>query len=202
MKFTALQKKEAYKKLPLEVQDFIMSSETNELIEKLLKNLNLNEEEEILADLEILYAMYDLQSISDTINNISKITNRDISELLEFKEKLYQNIFREIEKIKEKVVENKTEELKPINNASNNIGQSFEEIVLHQAQAMQPARLENESEEVMEQELESMDQKNQTPENLPVENSQNSESRIKEIKKTQIETPNYSQGDPYREPLE
>lgn len=96
MKFTKEQKNTAYKKLSPEVQDFIMSNETTELIASYLKDINLSEEQIDLADSEILYAMFGLQTISDAINNIAKLSNKNVNDISRLKANLENNIFRKI----------------------------------------------------------------------------------------------------------
>lgn len=167
MKFSREQKKEAYKKLSPEVQDFVMSNETTELIENYLKEAGLSEEQSISADSEILYAMYGLQTLSEAIDNIAKSSGKNINDLSKLKTDLDNNIFRNI----------------PQEKSTSNIGNSFEQIILNQARAMQPAREAGSSQQQVVS--------SKVPENLPVE-----QEKPKVIH-------NYiGESDPYREPLQ
>jgi hypothetical protein len=112
--FTREQKRSAYKKLPVEVQDFIMSNETTELITNYLNGAGLTEEQSILADSEILFAMFGLQTLTDAINNIAKTNNKQIENFLKLKDDLEKNIFREIDGYKNTSTStpNETQEIK------------------------------------------------------------------------------------------
>src|SRR3990167_9277643 len=92
MTFTREQKQSAYKKLPPETQNLIMSNETTELISATLKEAGLNEEQENLADSEILYAMFCLQSLDDAINNIAKLSNKNPNDLSKIRSAVQNNI--------------------------------------------------------------------------------------------------------------
>jgi hypothetical protein len=97
MIFTKEQKNEAYKKLSPEVQSFIMEGETTELIINYLKELRLSEDQLNLVDSEILYSMFGLQTLSDAINNIAKLTNKNVNDFSELKINLEKNIFSKIQ---------------------------------------------------------------------------------------------------------
>src|SRR3989344_3670927 len=97
MTFPREQRQKAYKKLAPEIQDFIMSNETTELITNYLKEIGLTPEQENLADSEILYAMFDLQTLSNAIENIAKISNKNINDLSKLKDNLKSNIFSKIQ---------------------------------------------------------------------------------------------------------
>lgn len=188
MKFSRSQKKEAYKKLQDEVKDFVMDNETTELIDNLLVETGLSEEERDLADTEVFNSMLELQDLDTTIKNIAEITKKDGVEFENLKANLQEKIFGEIEKIKREngYKQNTITEEKP----SNNIGNSFEQIILNQAIAMQPAREEGERERGTSNEIRDTI-KNKIPENLPIEDF-----------KSESSTPHYSGNDPYREPIE
>lgn len=93
MSCTKEQKQSAYKKLPLEVQDLIMSGETTELVEQSLQEVGLNDEQSNLADSEILYALICLQSLDDAINNIAKLSGKNVADLSKLKSAIQDNIF-------------------------------------------------------------------------------------------------------------
>lgn len=172
MTFSRKQKIEAYKKLPPEVQDFVMSNETTELIENYLKETGLSEDQSISADSEILYAMYGLQTLSEAVENIAKLSGKNINDLVKLKKDLDNNILKNI----------------PQEKSTNNIGQSFEDIILNQARAMQPARLAGESGRVTSHEVRDT---NKVPENLPTEQE-----------KSKVIHNYIGDKDPYREPLQ
>lgn len=81
MTFTPQQIRENYKRLPPGIRDLILDSETIELIATALKESGLSEEQADLADSEILYAMYCLQSLDEAINNISKLSGKSVESL-------------------------------------------------------------------------------------------------------------------------
>lgn len=96
MSFTLTQKKQAYKNLPAEVQYFIVSNENTELITNYLITSGLTEEQSALADSEILYTMCGLQSLSEAINNISKLSGKSVNDLSQLKSNLENSIFKKI----------------------------------------------------------------------------------------------------------
>src|SRR3989344_2518608 len=98
MVFTLSQKKTAYKKLSKDVQDFIMDSETTDLIEKYLVEVGLSAEQPDSADTEILNAMYGLQTFSEAMANIAKLSNKKVEELSKLRADLENNIFSKIPK--------------------------------------------------------------------------------------------------------
>jgi hypothetical protein len=178
MTFTREQQKEAYKKLPAEVQDFIMDNEISDLTDNLLREIELSEEQSIDADSEILYTMYGLQTLSDAINNIATLSGKNIEQLSELKLNLERNIFDNIAKIESGIpVTNINFEQKK--ETSSNVGESFEQIILNQAKAMQPARPAG-----------------YVPQNLPTEKQE-----VKTEEPHAIH--NYiGESDPYREPIQ
>lgn len=95
--YTREQRQSAYKKLPSEVQEIIMSNETTELITTLLKEIILSDEQINLADSEILYSMFCLQSLDDAINNIAKLSNKNVNDLDKIKSTLQSEIFSKYE---------------------------------------------------------------------------------------------------------
>lgn len=92
MTFTRTQSQVAYKKLPPEIQDLIMSNETTDLIATTLKEAGLSEEQANLADSEILYTLFCLQSLDDAINNIAKVSNRNANDLSKIRSVIQDNI--------------------------------------------------------------------------------------------------------------
>jgi hypothetical protein len=188
MTFTREQKKEAYKKLSPEMQDFVMDNETTEIIGNFLTEAGLNEEQSNDADLEILLAMYGLQTLSDAINNIAKLCGKNAENFSELKSNLERNIFDNITKIKNGATPVYTN-TEPKKETVSGVGQSFEQIILNQARAMQPARPAG-----------------YVPQNLPTNEPKPTENVTENIPIKQEEEHaihNYVPGaDPYREPIE
>lgn len=96
MTFTTQQIKSAYKNLTGEVKDLIGSNETTEFISTNLVEAGLSGEQADMADSEILYAMYGLQSLDSAINNIAKINSKKPGELTDLTAKLQYKIFSKI----------------------------------------------------------------------------------------------------------
>ncbi|MDP2642012.1 MAG: hypothetical protein Q8P21_01840 [bacterium] len=83
-----------------------MSNETAELIANYSKEAGLSEEQMDLADSEILYTLFGLQTLAVAINNISRLSNKSVEELSKLKSSLENNIFnkhKELGSIKEDV---------------------------------------------------------------------------------------------------
>lgn len=174
MVFTREQKKEAYKKLSPEVQDFVMSEETTGMIDDILGEAGLSEEQSIDADGDIFSSLLGLQTLSEAISNIAELSGKSVNELSELKEKLEEEIFSKITELENS--EQKTKKEMPQN--TNGVGESFEQIILNQARAMQPAR-----------------QPREAPQNLPTNSNANED--------TKGVIHNYTKNeDPYREPIE
>jgi len=93
MNFSPQQINAAYKKLPEEVQDFITSPDITEIISSSLKASGLTGEKLDLADSEILYSMYGLQSLEEAIKNISEVSQKNSTEFLELKTTLEKEAF-------------------------------------------------------------------------------------------------------------
>ena len=109
MTFSSQQPRVAYKKLPVDVQDLIMDNETTDLITNTLKEVGLSEEQVNLADSEILYALYCLQSLDDAINNITKLSNKNSNDLSKLKSVIQDNILSKYKiNIKDFIESNKT----------------------------------------------------------------------------------------------
>lgn len=185
MTFTNTQIREAYKKLSPEVQNFIMDNETTDLITNHLGMAGLSEEQSTLADSEILYAMLGLQTLPDAISNIAKLSNKSLESLHRLKIDLENNIFVKIPI--STLTQSKKEEPEQRSAKPNNIGQSFEQIILNQARAMQKAVPPNNL--PIETEIETPIQRPIEREEVPQPNQNH-------------EVHNYSSGnDPYREPV-
>jgi len=96
MKFTKEQQRAAYKKLPEDVRDFIFSNEVNDLLDEIKKEIGLTEEQSIVADAEILYALIGLQTPDSSIDEIAKALNKQKQELSKLSQKLQTNIFDKV----------------------------------------------------------------------------------------------------------
>lgn len=189
MAFTKEQKQMAYKKLSSEAQNFVMSSETDEKIDEFLSKLRLGNEQKDEANIEIFYSLLGLQTLPTALEKIEKITNKSSDDLSELREKLESTIFLDLLKAKDSSdVINKPEQQKI--ESSDNIGNSYERIILNQARAMQPAREVGSSNQQVASSQSPMEE-SKIEEKVPKENSQ-----------PKINVPNYSGQDPYREPIE
>jgi hypothetical protein len=102
MAFTRTQQQEAYKKLPPEAQNFVLSSDTSELITQVFNNSGIGKVFSTEADSEMLYAMYGLQTLESAVENISKLSGKtasDLSKMLsEFKSKIFDKL-NELKKV-------------------------------------------------------------------------------------------------------
>src|SRR5437868_4574323 len=100
MTFTVQQEKEAYRNLSNEMQDFIMSNETTEIIDSAIKSVNLSEEIATQADSEILYSLIGLQSLDQALQNISSLSNTPLEKLSPLKNILNEKVFSKIKQLK------------------------------------------------------------------------------------------------------
>lgn len=194
MPFSREQVKNAYLKLSPEVYDFVTSNDTTELISNYLTNSGIVMNTLDSADSEIFYATLGLQTLSDAISNIAQMSGKSVDELSGLKEKLDEEIFSKIAEFESLSKETEPKEPENANEKpvlpQNKVGESFEQIILNQARAMQPARPANETGRSMNYESGIMVENKNIPENLPTENKPH-------------DTHNYPKGeDPYREPLE
>ncbi|HEY0221105.1 MAG TPA: hypothetical protein VGC58_02685 [Candidatus Paceibacterota bacterium] len=96
MTFTKEQTREAYKNLSPEIQSFIMDNETTETVLSYFKECGLSDDQSNLADSEVLYSMYGLQTLQVSIENIAKLSGKKINDLSSLKTKLENNIFSKI----------------------------------------------------------------------------------------------------------
>jgi len=193
-----------------------MDNETTELIGNYLKEAGLSEEQSSLADSEILCAMFGLQSLSTALSNIANLCGKNRSDFAKLEKNLEENIFNKIPKeigSVENIVEEPSDFAPPSHKASerqskatpdkketlpqNNIGESFEKIILNQAKAMQPAKpADAPAGGIMNHELGIMNGKEEKPANLPIENNESKKEEPRAIH-------NYiGTSDPYREPIE
>lgn len=107
MKYTLEERQGAYKKLPEEVQDFIMSNDVTDITTSLLQEAGLSGDNEELADSQIRYGMLGLQTLDTTIDNIAEIIQKKPEDLKSLKEALHDKVFSkypELGKVSEKEV--------------------------------------------------------------------------------------------------
>jgi hypothetical protein len=201
MPFTPQQKKEAYKKLSPEKQDFVMSEETTELIDNYLIETGLLEEQSDQANIEIFHALLGLQTLAEAITSIAALLNKNRSDLSKLETDLQEQIFDKIPKTTETEISNneviipeqKQEKEEP---QTSGVGESFEQIILNQVKAMMPARAIGEA----PQNLPTADEILQDTSNVSsIPNV--SKPETPEISKKTGVIHNYLPGqDPYREP--
>lgn len=169
------------------VKNFIASGDLETSIEEIVINYNLNDQEKVdVVDLvtEILIGLRDPAELFDQLSEITGLP----STLSEDLGVAIQNII--LDTLASKITISTQLPTKP---TPNNVGQSFEQIILNQARAMQPAFASPKpsSEGGLGY---SVAKPADVPSNLPIEKPV--EERLK------ISVPNYSDSsDPYREPL-
>lgn len=175
--------------LPENLKAFVLSEDWRKNSEKIGRDFLLNEEKNTLLENEIFLILLGFEPVKDFEENIKQGLNIEplvLSQIVnEVNQKIFFEVYGELDYIDKEIT--KKDGVK-----KNNIGSSFEQIILNQAIAMQPAREEGGRD--MSKETRDMI-KNQIPENLPVE------EKIGESEPKNIH--NYESGrDPYREPLE
>lgn len=107
---TREQRQTAYKRLPSEVQDLIMSNKTTDLITNTIKEVGLSGKQINLADSEILCSLFCLQNLDDAIKNIAEFSNKNINDLSKLKSTVQDNILSKYKiDIKEFIETNKSE---------------------------------------------------------------------------------------------
>ena len=170
-----------------ELKAFVLNENWRKDAESVGKKFNLDDEKYASLENEIFFVLLCFEPKNDFMENIKRELEIDSNMVGWIAEEVEKNIFSQVEKEigqmwasgsadGEEVAEQS--EIK----STSNIGQSFEEIILNQARAMQPAREAN------------------APENLPTADSATSYVEPKEEKKF---IHNYiRENDPYREPLQ
>ena len=174
--------KDQIDKLPKKLQDYVLKGTWADKLQTILSNFNLEEYQRNSIENEVLLVLVGLEQDTDLKENIEKgsETIPDVAETIS--QKISDDILDQIE-ISETVE----------TQSQNNIGTSFEQIILNQAKAMQPARQAGwvPPDRSMNNESRIMNQKEEKPTNLPT-----GDSGPKVIH-------NYiNEPDPYREPLE
>lgn len=187
--------KERLEILPEDLKTLILGDTWRTDIRSIGEEFGFDEEKEILLENEVFMVLMGFELKSDFYSNIKETlaigedTAKWVSEDVEkyvFNQVL--SILKQIEYQFNKSVQSKTD-LPAVN---NNIGQSFEKIILNQAKAMQPARPADEPVGIMNSESGIMNRKGQVPDNLPAGQKND----------VGIGTPRYTGQDPYRETIE
>jgi hypothetical protein len=168
-----------------ELRAFVLDENWRREAEKIGKQFNLNEEKYASFENEVFLVLLCFENKSDFTENIKKGLEIDTNMAGWMAEDVEKNIFSKIAKqidLMWQIATTESDEGPEQSGAEeesdqnqNNVGNDFEQIILNQAKAMQPAR--------------------EAPTNLPIGNV-NTEEKQKAIH-------NYVPGsDPYREPLE
>jgi len=100
MAFTNKERREAAKKLPESITSFALSNKTTGTIGELIKRSEISEPNQDYADSEILDALLGLKSLSEAIENIAKLENKQVAQFSKLKADLQVGIFNEIDKIR------------------------------------------------------------------------------------------------------
>lgn len=161
------------------VKSFITSGDLEDTIGEIAENYNLNESE--ISDLNDLVCM-----ILVGIENPDKLFD-EVPKITGLPQNLADDLSVAIQNIVLSTLASKIEAGTTRSQPQNNIGNSFEQIILNQAKAMRPARpaggIQNPEAGIQG--------KTNAPTNLPTE----------ENSKPKISVPNYSGNDPYREQI-
>ena len=172
--------KERIKILPDELKSFVLEEKWREDAEKIGGEFNLDEEKYAALENEIFLVLLCLEPRKDFVENIKKELGMDANDTTWIAEDVEKNIFSkvsdELNAIENQIEENEKENVgeKETEPQSSGVGGSFEQIILNQARAMQPAI---------------------PPENLPT-------GEQKQNEPPQTAVPDYRGSDPYREPVE
>lgn len=186
-----------------EIKSLIFSSEIGEKLTNIAFENNLSEDAALKLMDETGYVILDLKPRSSFFASLTEAgINKDVANLLanEVEAKIFIKL-DEINKNKTPTEDstNNNQEKKPDEpRTPNGVGQSFEQIILNQAKAMQPAR-----EAGISQQPAVSSNEEKTPENLQTEEKLEAPSNLPtEGDKNELKTPSYGGQDPYREPIE
>ncbi len=132
---------EAIEKASPEIKNLMFSAELADKIGIIAEENKMEEEVAFKFIDEVGYVILDLKSKTSFFSSLTEIgIDKSIASLIE--KEVNEKIFSELDKIKNtENSQEKPKETKP----QNNVGTSFEQIILNQAKAMQPARLASES---------------------------------------------------------
>lgn len=162
---------DAIEKSPQTIRDLIFSAELGGKMEKIMIDNNLEEEVAFKLTDEVGYVILGLKprtGFSDSLSLIGISGDKASKIVSEVEANIFINLDQIVKNNSEKIREEKQNKDKN----QSSVGQSFEQIILNQARAMQPAR---------------------PPENLPIEQATEN--------KPKMEVPTYGTSDPYREPI-
>jgi hypothetical protein len=184
--------KERVKILPEELKDFVLEETWRDDAKKIGNEFDLDEESYASFENEIFFVLTLFEPKSDFVENIQREPKIDAetSKLLgeDVERYIFSSVSNILNKFDKQLITNKVE----TSQAKNSVGSDFEQLILNQAKAMQPARATEEVGRVMD--YDTRDPKGEIPQNLPiVENEPKEEPRA---------IHNYIGNDPYREPTE
>lgn len=193
--------KERLKVLPEQLRAFVLDENWRRDAEKIGKQFGLDEEKYASFENEVFFVLLCFEPPADFVGNITRELGVDVNTAKWIEEDVEKDIFSKVaneisavwqaadagseeEQGETEIVENVESDTS--GEASGGVGGSFEQIILNQAKAMQPARLASESV--------AGGPAREVPENLPT-GGQNQSEQPKVIH-------NYiNESDPYREPL-
>lgn len=165
--------KTQYDKLSVKLRDFVVDTYWTNTVSNIATKFNLIGDRSKMLENEVLFVLIDLEPKNDFVENVKNELEVDSNMAGWIAEDVEKNIFskvtNELNTIGGQIEENE----KGTAQTSNGVGNSFEQIILNQARAMQPAV---------------------PPENLPT-----GEPNQNEPPKT---IHDYTESDPYREPTE
>ena len=169
--------KERLNILSSELKTFVLNENWRKDAESVGKKYNLSDEKYASLENEIFFVLLCFEPKSDFVENIKRELEIDSNMAGWIAEDVNKNIFSQVEKEIDQMwasgsADGEGEPEQSEIKSTNNIGQSFEEIILNQARAMQPAREAG------------------APENLPTETE-------RKVIHNYI-----GESDPYREPTE
>ncbi|MFA6405559.1 MAG: hypothetical protein WCW46_02325 [Candidatus Paceibacterota bacterium] len=186
--YTPQQKRDIYKKLPQKIRDIIASPEIDEFIDDITQRNNLDQKQhdtlakavvDFLMEINSKEVLQRIITNEISVDNIlsQKLSSEVESEILNNLDNIYQKINAnndnesESEEKPQKSPEqtNIQTQIKPTEPKERRVGDSFEQIILNQARAMQPAKQADGG--IMNYESRSMNGKEEKPANLPVENT-------------------------------
>lgn len=182
-----------------QIKRLIFSSELGQRVNDVAFENNLNEDKAInLAD-EVGYVILGLKPRFSFAESL-KEAGLDQNVAKKIATEIESKIFIELDKIntESKNTDQGKNKDEARGKSSNNIGQSFEDMILNQAKSMQPAREEGEEEKVMSNEMQVTEEKKSEQNKVENKTWQNPFSAPSSGNKRD----DYKQGqDPYREPI-
>jgi len=174
--------KERLDLLSPDLRSFVLNENWRRNAENIGKKFNLGDGKYASLENEIFFILLCFEPKSDFVENIKRELKIDSNMAGWIAEDINKNIFSQVEKeidqmwTEESIDKEGVSEQSEIK-STNNIGNSFEQIILNQARAMQPAREEGSS-------------------------SQQPVASIKEEEKPKVIHNYIGNEDPYREPLD